>query len=243
MVVQVFSSLVDHVVSQMLQSAGDKEYLHRCESLMASDVHKIGLFSEAQLKELNECHDNSSLLQNLKSLWSWSDHSILEALASSCDEAAKLITQFDSCLDQSQLISAYPILSGSHDAAPGDDSPCTVLAITCDQVLYNSPLQFIFEMRELIISKCDITAHCLQLLAVRADPTVLYWIIPKCVVSLVITKVLEYRKAFHEEMIPEVSIYPTTRIVTSSDRVLGSLVHLLPAVSAGSTIEEEVRDC
>ena len=242
MVVQVFNSLVNHVVSQMLQCGSHKEYLHHCESLMASDAHKIGLFSEVQLKELDDCNDNSLLLQNLKSLWTWSDHSILEALASSCDEAVKLITQFDSRLNRSQLISAYPILTGSHDTAPDDNSPYTVLVITCDRVLYHSPLQLIFDMRQLVISKCDITAHCLQLLAARADPTVLYWSIPKCVVSLVITKVLEYRKAFHEEMISEVSIYPTTRIVTSSDRVLGSLVYLLPAVPAGGSSTEEVRD-
>ena len=242
MVVQVFNSLVDHVVSQMLQSASHKEHLHHCESLMASDALNISLFSEEQLKELNECNDNSALLQNLRSLWTWSDHSILEALASSCDEAVKLITQFDSRLDRSKLISTYPILSGSHDAAPGDNSPYTVLAITCDQVIFYSPLQFIFDVQELVISKCEITAHCLQLLAARADPTVLYWTIPKCVVSLVITKVLEYRKVFHEEMISEVSIYPTTRIVTCSDRVLGSLVHLLPAVPASSNTEEEVKD-
>lgn len=234
---QIFNCLVDFVVAQLLQSSGYEQCLQQCKSLMASDVHKIGLFSDDQLKQLDEDGDNFLLLQNLKSLWMWSDHSVLEALASLCDDAIKVLKQFDNHLNLSQLISAYPIHCISPDMAPSDDSPHTILAVTCDQPLYQCTLQYIFDVRTLLMTRCDITAHSLQMLAARADPTVLYWTIPKCVVSLVITKVLEYHKTFYNEMIYEVSIYPTIRIATSSGRMLGSLVYLSPNVSADDSTE------
>ena len=237
MVEQVFNILVDCVVSQLLLSPSREQCLHQCKTLRASDTHKVGLFSDVQLKELDDCSDNSSLLETLKFLWTWSDHSVLEVLASSCDAAVKLLTQFDDHLNHSQLISAYPVLSISPNMAPREDSPYTILAIKCDQLLYQSTLQYIFDMRTLLMKTCDITAHCLQLLAARADPTVLYWTVPKCVVSLVITKVLEYRNTLHDEMISEVSIYPTTRIVTGSSNMLGSLVHLSLTVPADNNAE------
>ena len=230
---------MDYLVVLLLQSSTSHDQcLHQCTTLMASDAHNIGLFSDVQLKELDDCGDNSSLLQDLKFLWTWSDHSVLEALTSSCDDAEKLLTQFDAHLNRSQLISTYPVLTISPDMAPRDDSPYTILAVKCDQLLYQCTLQYIFDMRALLMKTCDITAHSLQLLAARAGPTVLYWTIPKCVVSLIITKVLEYRNTLHDEMISEVSIYPSTRIVTSSSSVLGSLVHLSPAMSTNNT---EVR--
>ena len=227
MVKQFFNYLVD-VVIQLLQSNNLEQSLHQCKSLMASDVQRISLFSDVQLKELGKYSDNSSLLQNLQFLWTWSDRSVLEALACPSDDAVKLLQQFDGSLDLSQLISAYPILTASPDAVPDDDSAYTVLAVTCDPLLYQYTLQYVFDVRALLMKMCDITAHSLQLLAARADPAVLYWTIPKCVVSLIITKVLEYHKVFHDEMISEVSVYPTIRIATSSGSVLGPLLYLLP---------------
>ena len=197
---------------------------------MASDTHKIRLFSDAQLRELDKYSDNSSLLQGLKFLWSWSDHSILATLASSCDDAVKLLTQFNDHLDHSQLLSAYPIACVSPAIAPSDGSPYTVVAIKSDQLIYHCTLQYVYDVQALLMKACQITAHCLQLVAARADPAVLYWSIPKCVVNLVITKVLEYHKAFLDELITEVCVHPFVRISTSTGRMLGSLVYLLPSV-------------
>ena len=197
---------------------------------MASDAHKIGLLSDIQLKELGDCRDNSSLLQDLNFLWTWSDHSVLEALASSCDDAVELLAQFDAYLNCSQLISAYPVPTVSPDMASRNDSLYTVLAIKCDQLLHQCTLRYIFDIRALLMKTCGITAHSLQLLAARTGPTVLYWTIPKCVVNVIIHTVSEYCNFLHG-MISEVLIYPSTRIVMGSNRMLGSLFHLSPAMS------------
>ena len=203
---------------------------------MASDAQGITLFTDVQLRELDKHANKMLLLQQLQPLWSWSDHSILEALASSCDEAVQVLTQFDDRLN-SQLISAYPIPCVSPAITPSDDSPYTVLAVRCEQLIYQCRLQCMFDVRALLMKTCEITAHCLQLLAVRADPTILYWRVPKCVVSLVITKVLEYHKAIHDGMISEVCVHPFIRIATSIGEVLGPLVYLSPYVPPGDLIE------
>lgn len=238
MVVHVFNSLVEFIITQLSVSSTSLEYcLIQCKSLMASDTHSITLFTDVQLREMDKHTNKMSLLHQLQPLWSWSDHSILKALASSCDEAVQMLTQFDDCLNHSQLLSAYPIPCVSPAVTPSDDSPYTVLAVRCERLIYQCKLQCVFDVRELLMKTCDITAHCLQLLASRADPTVLYWSVPKCVVSLVTTKVLEYHKAIHDGMISEVCIHPSIRIVTSSGRVLGSLVYLSPYVPTGDSIE------
>ena len=239
MVVHVFNNVVEFIITQLSTSSSLEHYLIQCKSLMASDTHRIGMFTDSQLRELDKHSNKMLLLQQLQPLWSWSDHSILEALAGSCDEAVQVLTQFDDHLNHSQLVSAYPIPYVSPTMTPSDDAPYTVLAVRYEQLIYQCSLQCVFDVRALLMKTCEITAHCLQLLAARADPTVIYWSIPKCVVSLVVTKVLEYHKAIHDGMISEVCIYPSIRIATGSGRILGPLAYLSPYMPASDY--KEVR--
>ena len=66
---------------------------------------------------------------------------------------------------------------------PDDTSSYTILAIRCYQEPYEPTLQDVYDMQSLITEVCDITQHCLQLLATRNNLAVIYWTIPKCVVK------------------------------------------------------------
>ena len=74
-----------------------------------------------------------------------------------------------------------------------------------------------------MMEKCDIIQHCLQLLAVRSDPTILYWTIPKCVVDLINTNVLLHSEYLHSRGILEVLVYPDLLFTTGDDVCYGSL--------------------
>ena len=74
-----------------------------------------------------------------------------------------------------------------------------------------------------MIEKCDITQHCLQLLAVRSDPTILYWTIPKCVVDLINTNVPLHSDYLYSREIMEVLVYPDLLLTTGDDACYGSL--------------------
>jgi len=195
--------------------------IERCESLMASDINDIKLFSSDQLKTFSQY--NSSILLRMLCFFTWSNRSILRTLVSHCNEAVKLLDRFESTLDPLQPIASYPIPCLSSDMIPTDTSTYTILAVRRDQELYKCTLQYIYYVESVMIEKCEITQHCLQLLAVRSDPTILYWTIPKCVVYFINTIVLLHSKYLYSRGILEVLVYPDLLLTTGDDVCFGSL--------------------
>jgi len=122
---------------------------------------------------------------------------------------------------------------------PADTSTHTILAIRCDQELYKSTLQYVYDMQSLMMEKCDITQHCLQLLAVRSNPTILYWTIPKCVVYLINTNVPLHSEYLYSRGILEVLVYPDLQLTVGNHVSVGSL-----AFSDDSKlVERKVHTC
>ena len=179
-----------------------------CGNLMASDRHAVKLFTDSQLKKLKTCDSSLLLLQNLNLFFTWSNHSILRVLADHCSEAVNILDDFDCRVDSFELIASYPIPCFSLSMIPYDSSSHTIVAIMCDQELYECSLQYVYDMQSVMMEKCDITQHCLQLLAVRSDPTILYWTIPKCVVCLINDNVSLNSDCLYSRGILELLVYP-----------------------------------
>ena len=194
-----------------------------CETLKASDVHDIDLFSPSQIKGLNECNNTVLLFVKLSPLITWSNHSILRVLTSCHCEAVALLDEFECRLNPLQQITSFPILCLSSDMIPSDTSTYTILAVRCKVELYESSLQYVYDVQSVMIEKCDITQHCLQLLAVRSDPTILYWTIPKCVVDLINTNVPLHSEYLYSRGILEVLVYPDLLLTTGDDVCYGGL--------------------
>ena len=211
-----FLHLIDDI-SKLLQSCDPRKLIEQFEGLMASDIHGIKLLGD----EINSFNKVDSPVSLLRYASTWSDHSITKVLVSSCNDAIRLLDEFDSKLDLSQSISSYPIPPFSSDMIPPNSSTHTVLAIRYDRKLYKCTLQCLYDVRSLIIEKCDITQHCLQLLAVRSGPTIFYWSIPKCVVSLVSSKVQEHRGILYCNGIMEVLLYPGPLLATNDADQIG----------------------
>ena len=106
---------------------------------------------------------------------------------------------------------------------PSDTSTYTILAVRCKVELCECSLQYIYDVQSVMTEKCDITQHCLQLLAVRSDPTILYWTIPKCVVNLINTHVPLLGEYLYSRRIMEVLVYLGLRYTTGDDFCYGSL--------------------
>ena len=215
----LFLHLIDQV-RELLQNYRPK-IIKQCKSLRASDVHKINLFSEDQIKELSEYYN---VLLKLRPLFTWSNHSVLKALAGCSSKASKLLDKFESKLDPLQLITSYPIPCLSSNMIPTDTSTYTILAVRCDKELYQCTLQYVYDVQSAMIKKCDITQHCLQLLAVRSDPTILYWTIPKCVVDLINTNIPLHSDYLYSREILEVLVYPDLLLTIGDDVCYGLLV-------------------
>ena len=217
----LFLSLIDQV-AELLQSS-ILEIVEKCESLKASNVYNIKLFSTNQIKELSEYSKTSLLLVKLSPLFTWSNHSILKALACFSWEAVKLLDDFASDLNLLQPITSHPVPFLSADMIPSDTRTYTILAVRCRIELYDFSLQYIYDVESVMIEKFNITEHCLQLLAVRSDPTIVYWTIPQCVVHLISISVPLHSEYFYSRGILEVSVYPDLLLSTGDDVCVGSL--------------------
>jgi len=210
-------------IAELLQFYHIQMLLDNCRDLMASNKHNIGLFCNSQMQRFSECNTTLLLLQKLNSFFTWNNHSTLRALVYHCKEALNILDDFDSRLDPFQLIASYPIPCFSVDKIPTDTSMYTILAVRCDQELYKCTLQYIYDIELVMIEKCDITQHCLQLLAVRSDPTIFYWTVPKCVVYLINTSVPLHSEYLYSREILEVLVYPDLLLTTGDDVCFGSL--------------------
>ena len=221
-----FFQVLDSIGEVLLQQSYHVQILtDQCKYLMASGKHNINLFSDDQIQSFNEYSTSTLLFQMLSTFFSWSNHSILRGLVGPCSEAVRILDDFDSRLDPFQLIASYPIPCFSANMIPaGDTSTYTILAVRCKVELYESSLQYVYDVQSVMIEKCDITQHCLQLLAVRSDPTVLYWTIPKCVVDLINTNAPPHSEYLYSRGILEVLVYPNLLLSTGDDVCYGSLI-------------------
>lgn len=222
-----FLQLTDHL-NELMQFCDPKMITEHCSSLMASDVHNITVFPTDYVNMLQNYSHTPSLLRILSSFWTWSDHSVLRALLKSDSEAISLLDEYDLQTDLSQHLSSFPLPPPSSCMIPSDSSTHTVLAVKCAKQYYQCLLRHVFEVRSQMTEKFDITPHSLQLLATKSSSTVLYWLIPKSVVALITTKVLEYSSVLYAVGILEVSIFPGTRITTKAINLSGPLALLSP---------------
>ena len=195
-------------VRELLQSCEPEVLMETCRNLMASDVHKIHLFSDEYVEELSRYTSVESVMWELTSYSTWSDHSVLRALASSCEGAIKLLDTFDSRLDPMQPLASHDIPSCLVTSmVPSENSAYILLAVKIDETHIQYSFQFVYDIKSLLMDQCGITQHCFQLLAVRRDPTVIYWIIPKCVTHLLYPSKLMTNEILLEKGIVEVLVY------------------------------------
>ena len=233
----LFLNLIDEI-KELFKQCDASLLTETCKHLMASEKHNINYFSDDYIKLLSNYTSGATLLECLSFLFSWSDHSILRALIVSSDEAIQVIDKFDSCLDPLDTIVSFPICMFSLSMIPSEDSPYTLLAIRCDKELWQCSLQYVFNIRSILVELCDITQHCLQLLAIQSDPTIFYWNIPKCVVELIGRGLSQHHEYLYLQGIVEMFVYPGRLIFINDDIIVGSLAFTVKQESDA----KDVRD-
>ena len=211
-------------ICKTLETCDSEILVKGCEHLMASDTHQIPLFPFEFMDNLRETCFTSIIIQKLASLTNWSNYSILNSVVEVCNipEAAALLTKFAARVDPSQPLMKYPIPAPSHHMVPYDTSTHTVLAVQLNLQLHHSTLQSVIDTQSLIQEKCKVTPHCFQLLAVaNTSHTIIYWTIPKHVVSLITSKAQQYQGYLHQNGIQQVAIYPGTALITGCALTVG----------------------
>ena len=160
------------------------DLFHLFHGLNACD--SIPLFTEKSLQRFLNCKSGFYFKIFLLPFITWLDHSILNELisASGSDIANRLLDQFDCKIDKSKSVTSYPIPTPSQLMIPLDDSEYTILAVKSYNC-QNITLHQIEEIKLLMTKSLKVSDHVFQLLAIHSKDSYLYWMIPKCVVSLI----------------------------------------------------------
>ena len=213
-------------LEETLKHSNPCNIIERCSSLMASDQHNIPLFPTEYMVELRKETQISDLMQQLSPFFTWSDYSILKEIID-LPKCTTLFTKFEAKFDFSQPVMAFPIAKPVSQMLPRGSSVSTVLAVQLDLQPHQLSLQDVFDTRNFILKKCEVTPHTLQLLSVaQGSSTILYWMISRCVVPLVTSKVSQNLTDLHQKGILHVAIYPSTILATGKALSVGPLSFL-----------------
>ena len=215
----LFLKVIDQI-EELLQPWDFIWLMDTCKSLMASEIHGISLFPDPHINNLEKYNSTVSLFRYLRFLFTWSDHSILRALTNFNSNTVQLLDEFDSLMDYTHSLVSYPIPDFSQDMIPSETSEYTLLAVVCNKELWQCSLQYVFNVKSYVVEKCDITQHCLQLIAIQNNPTIFYWTIPKCVIELIKNNTL---KCLYSQGIVEVLIHPEQSLGNNNDVTTESL--------------------
>ena len=219
-----FLNLVDKLVMGM--STADVAVLAKaCEALMASDVHKIPLFTPDFISKLNTCVYPFIFKIYLLAFTSWFDNSILIELIKSSDhkEALTLVDQFVSGLDYDKPITTCCIPEFSQLLIPLDNSGYTLLATKFTKVFFNKlTLKDLINFRKILIQRLEVTNHAVLLVAMQHDTCCLYWLIPKRIRKLVEDKLSNKQLELWDEgfvltMLLPVNFFHTCNLHTQQD--------------------------
>ena len=179
-------------VYKLLESYDPSLLVGSCARLMASDTHNITLFNSKTSHQLNE-YDDMFIFKILMCYSSWYDYSVVKKLLEMCEcfEGLKLLEQFESKIDFSLPITHFPICVPSFLMMPSETSDFAVMNIYCVQEHSLLPLNYIREVKSLISKISDLNDTCCQFIAKRDNPVILFWLVPRNVVSHISTKVQE----------------------------------------------------
>ena len=142
---------------------------------------------------------------------------MLRVLVGFCNEAMKLLEEFDCHLDPLHPITSYPVF----EVIPTDSMSQATLKVKFTKSIPIITLQDVFDMCLLVVNHCGITHYCLQLIATQytQDFIMIYWAIPECVVKLISSTVQQCGNRFYNMGVLEVEIYPDIKVFTASPKV------------------------
>ena len=161
-------------------------------NLLACNNPQIQLFSEEYLLKLSHCELNHLKLLLFPHM-TWLDNSLLKELIESSknQEAKNLLNEFCLSIDYTLPIKSFPIPTPSQLIIPLDDSDHALITTKCDCGIAEAKLLYVIDVKKELMQKFGITEHALQLTAISEEQNVIYWMVPKCVTSIIEEKLTQ----------------------------------------------------
>ena len=206
-------------VNKILKKCDNQVFYEACNKLYAYHSH-----SKVEPLYPSDFYANVDtievILKRLSFLLSWHNCSVIRTLleACNCQDGLTLLDEFESQIDLNQPIELFPIPRLSLMMNPLSSSAFTILSIKseheqCEKV----PLRYIKELSIIFGQIFGISEHALQLLAVQLNPLMMYWMIPKSIVSLISRELHQHINALKDGHILEITAYPNIMLYPGYD--------------------------
>ena len=200
-------------LAHLLQSLQSRQLINAISCFVAVDTYDncVKQFSAKYIKQLSDCSNSIEVLMKLFPYSNWYDHSIIRELLEVCEcsEGIHLLDEFDSRIDLMQPITEFPTYAPSSLIIPGDLSYHTVMATWHKQQLSSLKLCHIGGIKSEMVQMCNLTKYsCLFLAITKSDPAVIYWLIPRNLLSSISNSVWNFKDGFYVNGILEIAIYP-----------------------------------
>ena len=217
-----------NIVAQLKQDCDPQTFIETLSKLNASakTVGHLALLPSDYLEDFSNA-SSEELTNKFGFLWTWNNHAVLRALveACNCQDGIKMLDDFESQIDATKPMELFPIPPPSMKMAPSLSSPFTVLSIRRE---YNRdepvPLQYVNDVATIMTEKFGISSHALQLLAARANPLMLYWMIPKSIIPLISRGVNEHLDFLKQNGFLEIAAYPNNILFVTDNLSHGSFI-------------------
>ena len=200
----------------------------QCGSMMASDIHKIPLFTPVFMSKLNNCIYPYIFKIYLLPFMNWFDYSILKELAKSSNykEALKLVDLFVTTIDYDQPITTYPISEFSQLVMPLDNSEYTLLATRSIRSFNELTLQYLVNIKRLLVQRLEITNHAILLAGLHNVSYCIYWLIPNQIQTLVQDKLNQEQLELWDEGIVLTTLLPVNFFSDSNLHTQENIFHV-----------------
>ena len=232
----LFLDLVDKLFANMC-TADVSGLATKCGALMASDIHKIPLFTVDFLKKLVNCIQPFLFEVYLIPYMSWFNCSILKQLihlSNNC-EALKMVNNFINSLDYKKQITSYPIPKFSQLMIPLDDSQYTLLATKYISSINRLILKDLKDIEKLLIKRLEITEYALHLVAIHFESYCFYWLIPNQIRPLIEHNLTKSQLELWDKGIVWTRILPVS--ICSDESVLQKDINHLFSVTSKDLME------
>ena len=224
-----------------------KKHLEHCDvqdlvtdfNISAND---IPYFSDKVKKQLHKCETIKDLFVRLSPYISWHKRDVLRVLVevSDCEAAVDELNGFEEWLDTSQSIMNYPIPQASSSICPDPNSDITMVTMKANKDLRAVTYKDVEQYQDTIAHIGKVSSKAFDLQATNPGSSILYWLLPKCVVKSFEENIRNNLDYLYDQGIVEVSFDPNIVITTGSKLRIRSLSYLTKIPPKRTEVSENV---
>ena len=214
-----------------------RRHLQKCDvQQLITDFNMIvndtPYVSDRVKNQLLKCRTIEDLFVRISPYISWCKYDVLRHLVevSGCKDAVDCLNKFEAQLVTSQSIMLYPLSQPSNSIYPDLEKETTMIAIKLGKDLRTVTYRDVEQFRDTFAQMGGTNKNALDLQAVNAGSSILYWLIPRSTVASFEQNIRSDLDRLCDQGVKEILLDPNIVITTGRDSRIRSLAHLTSPV-------------